>query len=149
MVRDDTRGVNEKFDSVDMSLAWPSISKSFGVTGRLNWHGDVVDVALTLADFAEALIGNRSGVKLRLAGPIGKFAFDGSLSTQPTLKVTGNLAADTSSLRQAMRWSRSEAAAGRRLRALCAQGRRPTLSAARSRSPPSIWRWTATWSKAC
>ena len=108
MVRDDTRGLSEKFDRVDISLAWPFISKSFGVTGRFGWHGQVVDVSATLADFAEALLGNRSGVKLRLAGPIGKFAFDGSLSTQPTLKVTGNLAADTSSLRQTLRWMRQK-----------------------------------------
>jgi AsmA protein len=108
MVRDDTRGLSEKFDNVDISLAWPFISKSFGVTGRLNWHGQVVDVSATLTDFAEALIGNRSGVKVRLAGPIGKVAFDGSLSTQPTLKVTGNLAADTSSLRQTLRWMRQK-----------------------------------------
>ena len=108
VVRDHTRGLSEKFDGVDISLAWPFISKSFGVTGRFSWHGQVVDVSATLADFAEALIGNRSGVKFRLAGPIGKFAFDGSLSTQPTLKVTGNLAADTSSLRQTLRWMRQK-----------------------------------------
>ena len=108
VVRDDTRGLSETFSRVDISLAWPFISKSFGVTGRFDWHGQVVDVSATLADFAEALIGNRSGVKLRLAGPIGKFAFDGALSTQPTLKLTGNLAADTSSLRQTLRWMRQK-----------------------------------------
>ena len=104
VVRDDTRGLSERFDGVEISLAWPFISKSFGVSGRFAWHGQVVDVSATLADFAEALAGNRSGVKVRLAGPTSKFAFDGSLSTQPTLKVTGNLAADTASLRQTLQW---------------------------------------------
>ncbi len=108
VVRDDTRGFSERFDGVEISLAWPFISKSFGVSGRFVWHDQVIDVSATLADFAEALVGNRSGVKVRLAGPIGKFAFDGSLSTYPTLKVTGNLAADTPSLRQTLQWMRQK-----------------------------------------
>jgi AsmA protein len=102
VVRDDNHGRNERFENVEISTAWPSISKSFGVTGRFTWRGETVDASVTLSDFTEALAGNRSGVKVRLTSTLGKFAFDGSLSTQPTLKVVGNLAADAPSLRQAL-----------------------------------------------
>ena len=56
-------------------------------------------------DFAAALAGNRSGLKLRLAGAPLKAAFDGSISVKPTLKIEGTLAADAASLRDALLWA--------------------------------------------
>src|SRR5262249_50683380 len=82
-----------------------SISKSFAATGRFAWHNEPVDASLTLTDFVAALIGDRSGLKLRVAGTPMKFAFDGYISYRPTLKMEGTLAADTASLRDALRWS--------------------------------------------
>jgi AsmA protein len=105
VVRDQAGKLAETFDDVTFSLAWPSISKSFGATGRFVWHDRPVDVALTLSDFAAALSGNRSGLKLRVAGRPIKAAFEGSISVRPTLKIEGNLAADTTSLRDALIWA--------------------------------------------
>jgi hypothetical protein len=34
-IRDDTRELSERMTGVDMSLAWPAISKSFAATGRM------------------------------------------------------------------------------------------------------------------
>jgi AsmA protein len=105
ILRDEAHGVNESFDNVEVSLAWPSISRSFGATGRFTWRNQVADASFVLGDFAEMLAGNKSGLKLRLGGALGKVAFDGSVSTRPTLKVTGTLSADAPSLRQTMRWA--------------------------------------------
>ncbi len=104
VVRDPRRKIAETLDDVRVSLAWPSISTSFGATGRFIWHDEPVDASLTLGDFAAALAGNKTGVKLRLAGNSLKGAFEGTMSTQPTLKIKGTLAADTQSLRDAMIW---------------------------------------------
>ena len=104
VVRDQKRKVNETLDDVHVSLAWPSISTSFGATGRFIWHDEPVDAALTVGDFGAALAGNRTGVKLRIAGNSLKGAFEGTMSVKPTLKINGTLAADTSSLRDAMIW---------------------------------------------
>ena len=104
VVRDARRGLSETLKDVRLSLAWPSISKSFGATGRFIWHNELVDANVTLADFASALAGNRSGLKLRLAGAPIKCAFEGSLSVKPTLKIEGTLAADAESLRAALVW---------------------------------------------
>jgi AsmA protein len=104
VVRDAQRKLTETLQDMRLSLAWPSISKSFGATGRFIWHDEPVDVSLTLADFAAALAGNRSGVKLRLAGAPLKCAFEGSLSVKPTLRIEGTLAADADSLREALVW---------------------------------------------
>lgn len=95
----------ETMSNVKLSLAWPSISKSFGATGHFIWHDELVDASLTLGDFAAALAGKRSGLKLRLAAAPMKVAFDGAIGTQPTLKVEGTLAADSSSLREALIWA--------------------------------------------
>ena len=104
VVRDPHRKLAETIDDVQFSLAWPSISTSFGATGRFIWHDEPVDATLTLGDFAAALAGKRTGIKVRLAGASLKGAFEGTMSLDPTLKIQGTLAADTGSLRDAMIW---------------------------------------------
>ncbi len=95
----------ETLNAVDFSLAWPSISKSFGATGHFVWRDEPVDASVTLADFPAALRGNRTGLKLRVAGAPMKAAFEGSISIKPTLKIEGTLAADAPSLRSALAWT--------------------------------------------
>ena len=89
------------------SWRWPGprSRKSFAATGRFVWHDEPIDAAITLTDFAAALAGDRSGLKLRLAGAPFKLAFDGNWSTRPTLKIEGTLAADAPSLRDTLRWA--------------------------------------------
>jgi len=95
----------EALSGIELSLAWPSISKSFGATGKFVWHDEPVTASLALTDFPAALAGNRSGVKLRLAGAPLKAAFEGAVIAKPSLKVEGTLAADAPSLREALIWS--------------------------------------------
>ena len=98
VVTDAAHNVVETLDDVEMALAWPSISKSFAANGRFAWHDEPMDLALTLTDFAAALAGDRSGVKLRVHGAPLKAAFEGNMSVRPTLKIEGTLAADSTSL---------------------------------------------------
>src|SRR6201985_1605783 len=56
----------EKLDDIDLSLAWPSISRSFAATGQFDWRGERVDGAIGFSDFVAALSGDRSGLKARL-----------------------------------------------------------------------------------
>lgn len=105
VIRDDARQLTETLYGVEFSLAWPSISKSFGATGHFIWHDAPMDASLTLADFSAALAGNRTGLKLRVSGVPMKAGFDGAISLKPTLKVEGTLAADAASLRSALIWA--------------------------------------------
>ncbi len=105
VVRDLGRKTEEKLTDVDFSLAWPSISKSFGATGHFVWHNQPMDASLSLADFTAALAGNRTGLKLRLAGAPIKAAFEGSISVTPTLRIEGTIAADAPSLRETLIWA--------------------------------------------
>jgi AsmA protein len=104
-LRDPQSGASEQLAGVNFSLAWPSISKTFGATGRFVWHGEPIDASMTLADFSAALAGNRSGLKLRLGGMPGKLAFEGAIGLKPSLKLDGTLAADSQSLRDVMAWA--------------------------------------------
>lgn len=104
LLHDEAREIDETLDKIEVSLAWPSISKSFGATGQFRWRGERVDASLTIADFLAALGGDRSGFKLRLNAPPLKLAFDGHTARKPTMKLEGTLAADTASLRRAMYW---------------------------------------------
>ena len=104
VLRAEGRKIDEILHNVDLSLAWPSISKSFGATGRFVWHDEPMATSITLADFPAALAGNRTGLKLRVAGAPIKAAFEGAISVKPTLRIEGTVAADTSSLRDALIW---------------------------------------------
>jgi AsmA protein len=104
-LRDPQSGASERLDGVNFSLAWPSISKTFGATGRFVWHDEPIDASMTLADFSAALAGNRTGLKLRLSGKPGKLAFEGAIGVKPTLKLDGTIAADSKSLRDVMAWA--------------------------------------------
>jgi AsmA protein len=103
--RDDTNRVQEKISDIDLSLAWPAISRSFAATGQLSWRGERLDGSVNIADFADALAGKRSGLRVRLGGSAAKVAFDGAMSSSPTLLMEGTLSADAPSLRGAFRWA--------------------------------------------
>jgi AsmA protein len=105
LVRDSAHHVVETLRDIDVSLAWPSIARSLGASGRFVWHDRPVDASITLADFPAALAGNRSGVKFRIAGAALKAAFEGSISLNPDLKIDGTIAADAVSLRDALAWT--------------------------------------------
>ena len=104
-IDDAARGIAETFRNVELALAWPSISKSFAATGHFVWHDEPIESSITLTDFAAALAGDRSGLKVRLTGAPVKFGFEGNWSTQPTLRIEGTLAADSPSLRDTFRWA--------------------------------------------
>ncbi|MEJ2377204.1 MAG: AsmA family protein, partial [Pseudolabrys sp.] len=105
VLHDEARKLKETFNDVAFSLAWPSISKSFGATGRFVWHDEPLDMNVTLADFAAALAGKTSGLKLRIAGSPMKAAFEGAVSFKPTLKIDGTFAGDAASLRDTLIWA--------------------------------------------
>src|SRR5216683_914866 len=67
--------LSETLGDIDLSLAWPSISRSFAATGQFDWRGERVDGSISASDFVAALSGDRSGLKARLAsGGFGRFA---------------------------------------------------------------------------
>jgi AsmA protein len=104
IARDSAHGVTETLSDAELSLAWPSISKSFAATGHFVWRDSPVEGSITVSDFLAALTGERSGLKFRVSGAPLKLAFDGFMSTQPTLKIEGMLAADGDSLRDTLHW---------------------------------------------
>ena len=55
--------LTEQLDDIDLSLAWPSISRSFAATGQFDWRGERVDGSISISDFIAALSGDRSGLE--------------------------------------------------------------------------------------
>ena len=105
IVTEEARGISEELSDVELSFAWPSIARSFGATGRFTWRGEVFDASANAGDLLAALSGDRSGLKLRLAGAPFKLAFEGAMSQKPSFKMEGTLAIDGKSLREALRWA--------------------------------------------
>jgi AsmA protein len=105
ILSDPARKFTETLSNVEFALAWPSISKTFAAAGRFRWHDEIIEGAFSLSDFVAALVGDRSGLKIRFAAAPVKFAFDGYISHSPTLRMEGTLAADGPSLRDTLRWA--------------------------------------------
>src|SRR5712664_395547 len=97
--------LSEMLDDIDLSLAWPSISRSFAATGQFDWRGERVDGSISVGDFVAALAGDRSGLKARLASAPLKLAFDGTVANRTSAMMEGTLTADSASLRNALRWT--------------------------------------------
>src|SRR5215831_738808 len=95
----------EKLDDIDLSLAWPSISRSFAVTGQFDWRGERVDGAISVSDFLAALSGDRSGLKARLSSNPVKLAFDGTVANRTSALMEGTITIDSPSLRTALNWT--------------------------------------------
>ena len=108
-IDDASRGIRETLHHVELSLAWPSISKSFAATGQFAWRNENVEASVAIGDFYAALTGDNSSLKFRiLAAPL-KVAFDGNMSNKPTLRIDGTLAADAPRLRDTLRWTTGNA----------------------------------------
>ena len=104
-LRQGRHGIDETLTHVEMSLAWAALSKSFVATGQFTWHEQPVDTSINVTDLAAAVGGERTGLKVRLNSEALRLAFDGHLSSKPTVKMEGTLAADTESLRRTLAWA--------------------------------------------
>jgi AsmA protein len=102
---DPANHVSEALGDIDLSLAWPSISRSFAATGQFDWRGERVDGSISVGDFIAALSGDRSGLKARLASAPLKLAFDGTVADRTSMMMEGTLTIDSVALRNALRWT--------------------------------------------
>jgi AsmA protein len=98
--------IAENLDDIDLSLAWPSISRSFAATGQFDWRGERIDGSISASDFVAALSGDRSGLKARLVSAPLKLAFDGTVADRASMMMEGTLTIDSPSLRNALHWTR-------------------------------------------
>ena len=103
--QDAANRLSDMLEDINLSLAWPSISRSFAATGQFNWRGERIDGSISASDFIAALSGDRSGLKLRLASAPLKLAFDGTVANRTSLMMEGTLTVDSVSLRNALRWT--------------------------------------------
>jgi len=103
--QDAANHASEKLEDLDLSLAWPSISRSFAATGQFDWRGTRVDASISIGDFVAALSGDRSGLKARIASAPLKLAFDGTAANRTSAMMEGTLTIDTPSLRDALQWT--------------------------------------------
>jgi AsmA protein len=97
--------VSETLGDINLSLAWPSISRSFAATGQFDWRGERVEGSISASDFIAALSGERSGLKARLSSAPLKLAFDGTVADRTSMMMEGTLTIDSASLRDALRWT--------------------------------------------
>src|ERR1700753_394679 len=102
---DTANHITEGLDDIDLSLAWPSLSRSFAATGQFDWRGERVDGSISASDFVAALSGDRSGLKARISSAPLKLAFDGTVADRTSMMMEGTVTIDSCSLPNARRWT--------------------------------------------
>ena len=121
---DPVRQIKEALGDIDLSLAWPSISRSFAATGQFDWRGERVDGSIAIGDFLAALSGDRSSFKARLASAPLKLAFDGTAANRTSMMMEGTMTIELGIAAQCAALDGSGAAGQRRLRPLRAESPR-------------------------
>ena len=116
--------LTESLGDIDLSLAWPSISRSFAATGQFDWRGERIDGSISVSDFVAALSGDRSGLKARLSSAPLKLAFDGTVADRTSMMMEGTLTVELHLVAQRAALDRRGPSGQRRLRPLCAEGAR-------------------------
>src|SRR5260370_13164677 len=84
---DATNHVSEVLGDIDLSLAWPSISRSFAATGQFDWRNERIGGSISASDFVALLSGERSGLKARLARAPLEVAVEGPVAHRTTLMM--------------------------------------------------------------
>jgi len=97
--------LTEALGDIDLSLAWPSISRSFAATGQFRLARRARRRQHQRQRFRGGLVGDRSGLKARLSSVPLKLAFDGSVADRTSMMMEGTLTVDSTSLRNALRWT--------------------------------------------
>jgi len=120
--------VSEQLGDIDLSLAWPSISRSFAATGQFDWRNERVDGSDLSRRLRGDAVGDRSGLKARLVSAPVKLAFDGTVANRTSLMMKAP--SPSTARRCATRcvgWT--GAARQRRLRPFRAEGRANVVGA--------------------
>jgi len=104
--------LSETLGDIDLSLAWPSISRSFAATGQFDWRSERIDGSVSASDFVALLSGERTGLKARLTSAPLKLAFDGTVANRTSILMEGTVTVDSLSLRNALRWTGQQPPAG-------------------------------------
>ena len=100
---DATNHVSEQLDDIDLSLAWPSISRSFAATGQFDWRGERVDGA-SAQRFRRRAVGRtfRPESAARERAAEARLRRHGRQPHQPDDGRHATI--DSTSLRNALRW---------------------------------------------
>ena len=112
----------ETVNQVDLSLAWPSIAKTFAATGQFVWRDQPLEASLAVGDFYAALIGNQAGMKVRISAAPIKVAFDGVMSNRPIAEDRRDAGGGCGLAARCAAMDGHETAAWRRVRPLHAEG---------------------------
>ena len=150
MLRDRAHNVSETLDDVDLSLAWPSISKSFGATGRFVWHeraGRREHDARRLRRGAGRQPHRPEAAARRQRR--SRSPSKARISVKPTLKIEGTLAADSPSLRDALVWAGQKPLPGGGFGHFAIKAQTNVDGRHDRRSPASMSSSTATPPRAC
>lgn len=102
--RNDNDRVLETIDDIDLKFTLPSALHSFSAAGQATWHNERMDGSFAISDFIAAVGGEKSGLKLRLAGAPLRLSFDGIMTNKTSVLLDGTLSADGKSLRNLTRW---------------------------------------------
>jgi AsmA protein len=99
-VRSASRGLDARFEDIDLTLDWPSLRAPAGVKANFLWNGEAVDAAAWLGRPTDLLRGDKSPVSVKLVSPSLTLAANGSVFATGGMRYQGKLTATAPSLKR-------------------------------------------------
>ena len=97
-------GVNDRLDSMNLSVGWSSVRQPLGVEGSGIWRGEQVTVTAAAAAPFAFLSGRETPFEARVEAPPISLIFNGKADDYPQVKMEGGLKVSTPSLRRFASW---------------------------------------------
>ena len=97
-------GLNDRLDSVNISVEWSSVRQPLEVAGSGIWRGEQVTVTARAAAPFAFLSSRETPFEARIEAPPISLVFDGKADDYPEMRVEGGLKVSTPSLRRFASW---------------------------------------------
>ena len=97
-VRSASRGLDARFEDIDLTLDWPSLSAPAGIKAMFRWNDEIVDAAAWVGRPGDLLRGEHSPISVKLDSPSLVFSANGSVYGLGGLRYQGKLTASAPSL---------------------------------------------------
>ncbi len=119
--RDVRTGTNQRIDDIDVALQLPGLDQPMTIDGGLTWNREAIDVTAEIADPRALSSGEKSKVRLKVAGEVLDASFDGNVDAATNV-AGGTVDFGTSSVKRLAAWVGASAPEGDRFGAIKGAG---------------------------
>jgi AsmA protein len=120
--KDRQSGAETEVKGINLVINWPSRDQPASMSGSLVWRGEPLDVSVGGIEPKALFAGQKSPITLAVKGARSRLNIVGETSVAPDPRLSGTMAFETASLRDAMEWGGIDFPLGRTIQAFRLDG---------------------------